>query len=211
LPGEIKVTERARLLKSLNHLTRDPITGEILADSTDGQGMIRALKKRTPLPGKKVLLAGAGGAAVSIGYELLLEGADVAIVNINAEDGYRLAEFLTSCQCGGGELNALPWEARDKAASLADIVISAITAGTPLDSAGVGKLPEHCVFADTRYGEMAEFAHVVRRAGRSCVDGREMLYGQFRVAAETLSGLAYPGFIGKALDAVESWFCPSIE
>jgi len=212
LPWRIKVTERANLLKSLNHLTRDLITGEILADTTDGQGMIRALKKRTSLRGKKALLVGAGGAALSIGYELLSEGADVVIANIIAEDGHRLAEFLNSCPRNGGEAYALPWEKRGKTASSADIVISAITAGTPFDSAGVGSLPEHCIFADTRYGEMAEFVHAVHRAGRLCIDGREMLYGQFRVAAETLSGLAgtSPDVTGKALDAVESWFCPIV-
>jgi shikimate dehydrogenase len=211
LPGKIKVTERARILKSLNHLTRNPISGETLADTTDGQGMTRALKKRTSLRGKKAVLAGAGGAALSIGYELLLEGADVVIVNIVAEDGQRLAEFLGSCPHGGGQICALPWEARGNASFSADIVVSAVSAGTFIDSAALGGLPEHCICADARYGEKAEFVHVARLAGRSCVDGREMLYGQFRVAAETLSGLggASSDSLGKALDDVESWFCPS--
>ena len=210
LPGKIKTTERVRLLKSLNHLTRNPVNGEILADNTDGQGMIRALKKRTSLKGKKAVLAGAGGAALSIGYELLMEGADLTILNIIAEDGDRLAKLLDSCPRNGGKVFSLPWDMMDAAASAADIIVSAITVSTPLDSAAVGRLPRECLFADARYGEKAEFAYAARSAGRACVDGREMLYGQFRCVAETLQGLAdaSAGSIAETLDAVESWFCP---
>ena len=209
LPWPVKITQRARLVQSLNHLTKNPLNGEITADTTDGEGMIRALKKRTSLRGKKAVLAGAGGAALSIGYELLEEGADVTIVNIIAEDGYKLAEFLASCRQGGAAICALPWDKRLAAASSADIVISAITTGTPLDESMLEGLRRECLFADARYGDNAEFARLVRGAGLPCVDGREMLYGQFRVVAETLHGLAgsSPDFMAKTLDAVEDWFC----
>jgi shikimate dehydrogenase len=208
LPGKIKIRERVRVLQSLNHLTRNSVTGEILADNTDGQGMIRALKKRLPLEGKKVLLAGAGGAALSVGYELLREGAVLTLVNIVREDALALAKTLAPYS-RTGDVSVIPWDAIGARAPGMRVLISAITAGAPLDSASVAGLPGDCLFADIRYGDKAEFALAVRGTGRSCVDGRETLYGQFRVVAENFPGL--PGFDPKRaegnLDEIEAWFC----
>jgi shikimate dehydrogenase len=208
LPGKVKITERVRILQSLNHLTRAHSGGEILAANTDGQGLIRALKKRLSLDGQRVLLAGAGGAALSIGYELLREGAALTLVNIVPEDARALAGTLAPYS-RTGEVSVIAWDAISARAPAMRVIISAITVSTPLDSAAVAALPGDCLFADIRYGAKAEFALAVRGAGRSCVDGRETLYGQFRIVAEQLPGL--PGFASERaernLDDIETWFC----
>jgi len=182
---------------------RIPARKEILADSTDGEGMIRALKKRVCLSGKNVMLVGAGGAALSIAYELLSQSVQLSIINIVPEDGQKLAKFLGSLR-PGVKVQAFPWGMMCRLASSADIIISAISSGTPLDAEALYCLPGECIFADARYGSQAEFMHAVRRAGRECIDGREMLYGQFRIAAEKLEGLANSSLVTKTLDEIEN-------
>ena len=71
LSREIQVAERVDHLRCLNHIIVNPVGGRTAADITDGLGMSRALKKRKTLQGAEVLLAGAGGAATAIGYEIV--------------------------------------------------------------------------------------------------------------------------------------------
>ncbi|MCX7787580.1 MAG: hypothetical protein N2442_07770 [Spirochaetes bacterium] len=170
------ITERVHRLQSLNHILLQPDTWFV--DSTDGEGMVRAIKKRTPLEGARVLLVGAGGAAASIGYELVLAGAELRIVNIIEEDAHTLKQRLGKPWiCTGG------WDRIPVWAAECDIIISAITESSPLDREGIQKLPPSILLVDTRYGEHAEFAHLGRSLGRTTIDGREMLFGQFYSAA----------------------------
>ena len=148
--------------------------------------MIRALKKRSSLSGARVLLVGAGGAAASIGYEALREGAFLRIVNIIEEDARtlscRLKEVLSvrEVPCGG-------WGILKEWAKESDVIISAITESTPLTAAQLAQVPESTLLADTRYGDRALFVQAAQHIGRSCIDGREMLFGQFYAAATQLS------------------------
>ncbi|MFQ3620573.1 MAG: hypothetical protein SNJ78_06465 [Spirochaetales bacterium] len=178
----ISCSERVHHLQSLNHFILAPDKASYLADSTDGEGMIRALKKRTSLSGARVLLIGAGGAAASIGYEALREGAFLKIVNIIEQDARKLAHRFTEVlptreiPCGGWE-TLLAW------AKESDVIISAITESTPLSSEELTQVPEATLLADTRYGNRALFVQTAQSIGRSCIDGREMLFGQFYAAA----------------------------
>ncbi|MDR1933415.1 MAG: hypothetical protein LBQ57_11425 [Spirochaetales bacterium] len=209
LPWKIRLGERSRVLQSVNHLTGNPHHGELVADCTDGLGMIRAVGKHLSPEGRTALLAGAGGAARQIGYELVRGGADLIIVNIVQEDAAALAQVLSPHCRPGRKARAAAWESAGAAAPRADIIISAITEAAPFGAAVIENLPSHILFADVRYGAMAEFALAVRAAGRTCIDGRRMLYGQFRCAAETYSDLeGLPaGPVAKSLDDIEAWFC----
>ncbi|MDR3201180.1 MAG: hypothetical protein LBT68_06940 [Spirochaetales bacterium] len=209
LSWKIRLTERSRVLQSVNHLTGNPLRGEVVADCTDGQGMLRAVKKRLSPEGGRVLLAGAGGAARQIGYEFARAGTNLTIVNIIAEDAAALAQVLAPHCQPGKKAEAAEWDSAGNIAASQDIIISAITSSTPLDARAIEKLPPRILFADVRYGAMAEFALAVRAAGRTCVDGRELLYGQFRYAAETYRDLEDlpAGPVAKSLDDIEVWFC----
>ncbi len=172
----LTITERVHRLQSLNHVIFQPDSWFV--DSTDGEGMVRAIKKRILLKGRRVLLVGAGGAAASIGYELVREGAELRIANITEEDAHALKERLSGNTVLAGGFNKIPeW------ASECDVIISAITEASPLDREGIRKLPPSVLLVDTRYGEHAEFARLGRSLGRPTIDGKEMLFGQFYAAA----------------------------
>jgi len=89
-----------------------------------------------------------------------------------------------------------------------DIVVSAVTVSTPLTPEAIETLPPKIILTDVRYGAAAEFAAAARRVGRPCIDGREMLYGQFRLAAERAGAVLEldPGAVSAALDDVETRF-----
>lgn len=205
------VSDRVHHLGCLNHIIVDPAGGRGFVDNTDGQGMFRALEKRRPLRGARVLLAGAGGAAASIAYELVRGGADLAITNIVVEDASRLVERMRPHVSSPGSVEVVDWKDREREAPSCAVVVSAISSSTPLDRDAVAGLPAACLMADTRYGVRAEFVEAARLAGRECVDGREMLCGQFVLAAQTampLLGIA-PQALASALAQVEEWFLHS--
>lgn len=205
---ELSITERSRDLECLNHIMIQPGTRHAIIDLTDGRGLIRALKKRRTLREGSVLLVGAGGAATAIGYELVREGASLTIANIIEEDAERLAERLNAYRSDGFEVRQAPWHQVGSVATGSDIVISAVSSSSPLATEDVKQLKENCLCADTRYGTRAEFADAVRAAGRECIDGREMLCGQFAYAAYTVGDLLGidETAVYAAVERVENWF-----
>lgn len=189
LPPGARVTDRVQRLHCLNHIIADHGSGTLHVDNTDGQGMIHALQKRRRLQNARVLLVGAGGAAASIGHELAVAGAELTIANIVAEDANALKLLLEPLQTGRAGIRAGGWELIEAAANSSDIIISAITESTPLTESQLDRLPGHCLCADTRYGANGAFAQAAKRAGRQWIDGREMLFGQFQLAAERVAAL----------------------
>ncbi len=202
------VSDRVHHLGCLNHIIMDPAGGRVWVDNTDGRGMFRALEKRRSLRGARVLLAGAGAAAASIAYELVRGGADLVITDIVAEDGARLADRMRPHVRSPASVGITDWKDREREAVCCDVVVSAISSSTPLTQEGVARLPAACLLVDTRYGVRAEFAEAARLAGRECVDGREMLCGQFVLAAQTAMPLldVAPTTLASALAQVEEWF-----
>jgi shikimate 5-dehydrogenase len=213
LPFKTEISPRARALGSLNQLIRNPVSREIFVDRTDGWGFVRALKKHMPLAGKKVLLIGSGGTALSICYELICEGTELSIVDINADDAHRMGAVLNPIRKPGQKLIVNSnWDSLSNISASSDVIINAIVGVTPFEADAIKKLPENCLLADIHYNTgKAVFAHTVREAGRDCVDGLEMRYGQFRFAAERCGSML--GFseesLEKHLDAIEEWFISS--
>ena len=206
-----EVSRRVAHFACLNHLIPKPGRGGWIADNTDGAGLIRALKQRRPLAGLKTLLVGAGGAATSIAYELLAEGAVVTIANIEAGDACLLAVMLGGLGLPGKVVTAGGWDLIAAEAASSEALISAITFGSPLEADALGRLNQKVLLADIRYGAAAEFAALARASGRPCLDGREMLFGQFALAAAEVFGkgklIDVDGkALEKALDSVEASF-----
>jgi shikimate 5-dehydrogenase len=215
LPYTCTVSDRARNLRSLNHIVRSPRSQEIFADNTDGMGMVWALKKHLPsgLDGSRVFLAGAGGAALAIGYELILEGAEIVVTNIVSEEAHKMAGVLSAYRKAGTKISISPWPEREKIAPSCSIIINAISCSAALSEAAIAALPPECLLADVRYGSGADFSKRAAAAGRLCVDGKQMLYGQFHFAAEKCGTmLGFPAeTIQKHLAVIENWFCGSPE
>ena len=139
----------------------------------------------TLLAGLGVLLVGSGGAAASIGLELVRSGVSLTIVDVAAADARALAARLAPHAAMPIETG--DWDLIVRVAPRCGIIVSAISAGAPLDAAGIAGLPPDTLFADARYGPAAEFARAAAQAGRlsngSVLDGSAMLFGQFAAAA----------------------------
>ena len=205
-----EITERAAALESLNHIIRNPIDRNFFIDRTDGLGFVRSLKKHITLAGKKALVIGSGGTALSICYELIKESVELTIVDIVPESAHRMGSVLMPRKKFSQKLTVHSnWNILPEIAMSSHIIINAMMGITPFETSVITGLPEDCVLADIHYSkDKAIFASTVRETGRSCIDGLQMRYGQFRFAAEKCGSLLgfSPEALEKHLDAIEEWF-----
>lgn len=161
-------TAAAKLTSSANILTFE--AGRVLADSSDGVGLMRGLKEQAPdlnLDGKPVVVLGAGGAARAGSGALVEAGARVRIVNRSADRALTLAADLgPSVQVLSGP------EAFDGAV----LVINALSVQPDVDFDAVAP---GTVMMDMTYKPLATpFLTAARARGLPTVDGLSMLIGQ---------------------------------
>lgn len=84
-----EITQKIQAVNTLKNLN-----GKLVGYNTDWLGAMEALKQKSTLLGKKVLLLGAGGAARAIAYGLKKEGSEIFIYNRSPEKGERLAKEI---------------------------------------------------------------------------------------------------------------------
>ena len=180
------VSETARRAGSANLLVFRE--GHILADSTDGLGLIGALEEQAPelsLSGRSVAVLGAGGAARAAAAALLDNRADVVIFNRTRQKAEALVRDV------GGRLGA-----DDDFWSVA-LVVNALSAPPDLDPS---LLPDDAVVMDMTYRPLeTSFLRRARARGLTGVDGLAMLIGQARPSFEALFGIASPAIDVRAL------------
>lgn len=163
--------------------------GRILADNTDGVGLLRAFEIQAPgfdpVAGPVVVL-GAGGAARGAVAALLLAGApEVRVLNRTVEKAQALAADLGGTVVGGSLANAAA------AFAGATAVINATAAGldggaldVPLEAT-----PAEAVVMDMFYKPLVTpFLQRARDLGRRTVDGLEMLVRQAEPSFEAFYG-----------------------
>jgi 3-dehydroquinate dehydratase/shikimate dehydrogenase len=112
--------------------------GAIVGFNTDVAGVVRPLEKRLKLPGARIVVLGAGGAARAAVFGLVAQGAEVFIVNRTHENAVALAReskakalkhevfakskfdvLINATPCGmAGNKQSLPIEANELNASL---------------------------------------------------------------------------------------------
>jgi len=157
--------------------------GKILADSTDGHGLMAALAEQAPglkLQGTRTVILGAGGAARAAVAALMEAGASVSVLNRTAVRAEGLARALG---CDVAEPDDL---------KRARLLVNALSVPPEVDLAQLG---EGAVVMDMTYRPLATpFLTQARRRGLVGVDGLAMLIGQARPSFETLFGQAVPDF-----------------
>lgn len=94
--------------------------GQWCGYNTDWYGAVEALKEKTAIAGKKVLLLGAGGAAKAIAYGIKAEGGELFIANRTHAKAETLAEQF--------DATLLHWNALAAAPSF-DIIVNATAIG----------------------------------------------------------------------------------
>jgi len=158
--------------------------GRVLADSTDGLGLLLALRAQAPslsLTDAAVALLGAGGAARAAAAALVEAGARVRIVNRTRERAEALALDLgPSVSVADGP----------SAFDGAILVINALSIRPELDLEG---LTPGTVVMDMTYRPVATaFLVAARAAGLATVDGLAMLIGQAGPSFEAIFGVPPP-------------------
>ena len=146
---------------------------EILGENTDGTGLVRDITANlgADVAGRRVLIAGAGGAARGVILPLLEQRpAELFIANRTAEKAERLAAIFG---VRGGSFESL-------AGKPFDLVINATSAGLS-DAAPMLTAPVFapgCLAYEMVYGRETPFMAQARDAGARVVDGLGMLVEQ---------------------------------
>lgn len=133
LPNKVKVLDyldsigdSARLIGAVNTVIIDS-DRKTKGENTDGKGFVKAIATVTTIPGKRVVLFGAGGAARAIGVEMALAGASqITVVNVH-DRGKELVDLLnnkTLCHA-----DFILWDHRFAIPADTDIVINATSVG----------------------------------------------------------------------------------
>jgi len=171
-----QATPAARLTSSANILQFE--NGLVLADSSDGIGLMRGLKEQAPdldVTGRPVVMLGAGGAARAGSGALVEAGAEVRIVNRSSERAEALAADL------GPPVRVMAdGDAFDGAA----LVINALSVPPTID---FDRIAPGTVVMDMTYKPLATpFLTAARERGLPTVDGLAMLIGQAAPSFEAL-------------------------
>lgn len=186
-------SDLSRLSGAANVLTFQA-DGRILADNTDGAGLLSAFRSQAPewdAAAGPVVVLGAGGAARGAAAALLAAGAPrVWVVNRTLARAEAITETL------GPKVLALPLERAGEALREALAVINATSAGL----SGQGALdvpleltPPSAVVMDMVYKPLeTPFLAQARALGRTTVDGLEMLIGQAIPSFEQFFGQPPP-------------------
>jgi shikimate dehydrogenase len=118
--------ESARIIGAVNTvIIKDGImTGE----NTDGRGFVQSISSKIDLPGKNVVMFGAGGAARAVGVELAIAGVDaITVVNRSSDRGQELVRLLNDKTPTKASYSA--WRSRFALPPTTDIIVNATSVG----------------------------------------------------------------------------------
>jgi shikimate dehydrogenase len=178
-----ELSETAREIGAANTLVF--ADGEIRAENTDADGLLRALPVSPA--GKQALVLGAGGAARAVVWALLRQGAEVGVWNRTQLRSQHLCEEL------GGEPIAEPTQ------DSYELIVNSTAVGLggedpfaelPLDPGGFS--PEQTVVDMVYGGEQTALLRAAEAAGASVVDGIEILAQQGALSLEIWTGRPAP-------------------
>ena len=146
--------------------------------NTDAAGAIDALKQKTEIKGKKVVILGAGGAAKAAAYGAAQENGSLTILNRTAKKAEELAK---KHDAKWGSLDQIP---------PFDVLINCISS----DYEPTVKANPDATIMDATYKKTGETSLVksAKQSGCAVVTGKEMLLQQGYRQFELWTGLAAP-------------------
>lgn len=179
------IDEMARNIGAVNTIVND--NGTLRGSNTDCLGAINALKEKTPIVDKKVVLIGAGGAARAIAYGIKAEKGDLTIVNILEEEGRTLSKELSVPYFHLSSFSSLDY----------DILINATPVGMSPDTDAMPipleNLKEDRVVMDIVYNPIqTKLLKEAAQKGNQIVDGVAMFVYQGVAQFELWTGLDAP-------------------
>lgn len=154
----------------------------IVADNTDGAGIVRDIEKnlQLPLTGKRVLLLGAGGAAEGVLHPILAckpslltivnRSMDKALAMVKKAEATKALSVTTLSGCEFNDLQGQEF----------DVVINATSAGLTDTALPIPNtiFAKGCLAYDMMYGRETPFMQQARTNGAIVADGLGMLIEQ---------------------------------
>jgi len=169
------------------------ITG-IVGHNTDGIGAVKALvASGVDIPGSRVLILGAGGAARAVAYQLAKDGARVIIANRTLGKAQELAENVRSV----GNANGTGLEELPKLTADADIIINTTSVGMHPDTdrtlVTADMMHTGQVIFDIVYSPLeTRLLREAKKAGAVTIDGIKMLVLQGAESFRIWTGIEPP-------------------
>lgn len=185
--------------------------GKIKGYNTDGSGAKKALQESAvEMRGSKVVLAGAGGAARAIAFQLAADGAEITIINRTEARAIELAKEISAAafpgKAEGRGLSGLKAMLQD-----ADVLINTTTLGmhpnTETTIATAEKLHSDLTVFDIVYNPLeTRLLKEAKAAGAKTVSGVSMLVYQGAEAFRLWTGIEPPVELMKktVLEAVKA-------
>lgn len=169
-------------------------TDGIIGHNTDGIGAVKALAASgVDIPGSRVLILGAGGAARAVAYQLAKDGARVIIANRTLGKAQELAENVRSVgNASGTGLEELP-----KLTADADIIINTTSVGMHPDTdrtlVSADMMHTGQVIFDIVYSPLeTRLLREAKKAGAITIDGIKMLVLQGAESFRIWTGIEPP-------------------
>ncbi len=160
--------------------------GKWMGWNTDSTAVVEVLTKRLRLPGSKILILGAGGAARAAAYALKAEGAQVLVTARREAAARKLARNAGA--------DVVPWERADNLD--VDAVINATPVGmaphTEAHPIDLARLRTRVVFDMVYYPLETRFLSEARSRGLITISGLEMLVAQGARQFEIWTGQSAP-------------------
>jgi shikimate dehydrogenase len=194
--GFIKPDPLAKRIGAVNTIVFGK-TGEIRGYNTDGLGARQALlEAAVEIKGSRVVVAGAGGAARAVTFQLAADGADITVINRTEERAVELVKEVSSAalpgKINGTGLSGLKELLRDT-----DILINTTTLGmhpnTDTTIATVEELHRGLTVFDIVYNPLeTRLLREAKAAGAKTVSGILMLVYQGAEAFKLWTGVEPP-------------------
>lgn len=198
-----ELSPAAQIIGAVNTIVNE--NGKLIGHMTDGEGFVNNLKDHgVSIVGKKLVVAGGGGAATAIQVQCALDGAK-EITIFNKKDSFfertiATAEKIKAAvpSCGVNVYDIDDAEKLKEEMAAADIFVNATIVGMkPMDDQSIIKdlalLRSDLVVADIVYNpEETQLLKDAKMAGCTCVGGKGMLVWQGASAFRLYTGEEMP-------------------
>ncbi len=198
-----ELSQAAQMIGAVNTIVNE--NGRLIGHITDGVGFVNNLKDHgISIIGKRLVIAGGGGAATAIQVQCALDGA-AELVIFNKKDGFyertlqtaeKIRQAVPECRVSVYDIDDMSKLTEE--IGRCDILVNATVVGMkPMDEESIVKdlsaLRPGLVVADIVYNpEETKLLKDAKAAGCTCVGGKGMLLWQGEAAFRLFTGMDMP-------------------
>ena len=191
-----KCSAAVEMTGAANTLVLRP-NGDVFADNTDGDGILRALELLgAPVgPKNQVLLVGAGGAAAGALFAFAMRGAQITLLARRVAQASALKRRMPERLRGKIKVTTLDAPRLEQALREADTLVSAVPAAAWDDAdlaAAFTAMKRNTAVVEMAYGKTTPLARLVRKHTSRYQDGIPMLVFQAAAAIKVALGKMPP-------------------